>query len=215
MQTWGEVDLSQHAFCLFFLLKKSIKVLHIWHMYQEHLVMISCSYCHNPLFEIEHIKTGRKRHMDDLLMEKEVFYNCYGRSGLENVFLIIRNEINRIVFEMSLPKGFFDGKCFVKMTKVCAIRRRLETHPETYDEYHEDPVNYEMEWYDWSPSAPKCVTCDGEYNLHQCVNKCECSHIFCLKCLLVDDNIVDSDIMNKVLRSIPLRIRVYRIYYLL
>ena len=79
----------------------------------------------------------------------------------------------------SVPNHVYYLKLF---QKNAAMKRRIKLKPETVAEYTA-PVNYEMELYNWT-HFDTCVKCMSEINLVQCIDKSDCSHIFCLHCAL-------------------------------
>src|SRR3977135_2930192 len=174
-----------HAFCL---LKYSHSYIYYTSGSQYH-AKIACLGCKSAIFEIVHYTSGVVWHIDDLLSELYIFSFCdYFRS----IEMVMADIVQQLSTNNSWD-GKYCNKTFANIEKLLGAKRRFELCPKTFAEYR-GPADYEMDWYDWKPHV-KCRRCHTELNLHQCVDKSECKHIFCLACLL---DTVNSDILNYV-----------------
>src|SRR3977135_4151462 len=176
-----------HAFCLYCLLRYSLKYNYYISGWEYH-AKIACPGCKSAIFEIVHCASGVVRSMDELLKELFVFEFCERLPSLKRV-------MEHIMQQLKQQHGAWDDwrRNFTYIEKLVLTKRRFELRPETFKEYS-TLVDYEMEWYDWKPHV-KCGQCSTVLNLYQCVDKSECKHIFCLACLI---ETMDSDVIKYV-----------------
>src|SRR3981189_633079 len=178
IRTWEE---EPHVFCLRCLLRHS-SYFNNYESYWGYVAKIACPCCRSALFEITHWATGRVRPIDDLLMELHVYDHCCKSACAQLALVRVTGSIARRAQLLSLSLAF-EKSNYRELELLMVVKRLFLRKPHTYAEY-ENSVDYEMAWYDWGP-FPKCEHCRTEHNIYQCVNKSECKHIFCLRCLLL------------------------------